>query len=128
MSALSQHRVRGRSFEALSWFFMRFSGLALILLAVFHLLYMHLVLRVEEITFLVIVERWTGPAGWFWSLYDLLLLLFAFVHGANGARWVIDDYVRRPGWNLVIKSVVYALCGLMIVMGAVTILRFHISA
>lgn len=128
MSALSQYRVRGRRFEALSWFFMRLSGLALLFLAMFHLLYMHLVLRVERITFDVIVERWTGPFGWFWSLYDLGLLLFAFIHGANGARWVIDDYVRSPGWNLVVKSVVYLLVGLMILMGVMTIFRFQIAA
>lgn len=128
MSALSQYRVRGRRFEALSWFFMRLSGLALLFLAMFHLLYMHLVLRVEKITFDVIVDRWTGPSGWFWSLYDLVLLLFALIHGANGARWVIDDYVRSPGWNLVVKSVVYLLVGLMILMGVMTIFRFQIAA
>lgn len=128
MSALSQYRVRGRRFEALSWFFMRLSGLALLFLAMFHLLYMHLVLRVEKITFDVIVDRWTGPSGWFWSLYDLVLLLFALIHGANGARWVIDDYVRSPGWNLVVKSVVYLLVGLMILMGIMTIFRFQIAA
>ena len=128
MSALSQYRVRGRRFEALSWFFMRLSGLALLFLAMFHLLYMHLVLRVERITFDVIVQRWTGPSGWFWSLYDLSLLLFALIHGANGARWVIDDYVRRPGWNMVVKSLVYLLVGLMILMGVMTIFRFQIAA
>lgn len=128
MSTLSQYRVRGRRFEALSWFFMRLSGLALLFLAMFHLLYMHLVLRVEKITFDVIVQRWTGPYGWFWSLYDLALLLFALIHGANGARWVIDDYVRSPGWNMVVKSVVYLLVGLMILMGVMTIFRFQIAA
>ena len=89
---------------------------------------MHLYLRVEEITFDVIVQRWTGPSGWFWSLYDLALLLFAMLHGANGARWVIDDYVRRPGWNMVVKSVVYLLIGLLILMGVMTILRFQVAA
>ena len=126
MSVQSSYRVRGSRFELFWWFFMRVSGLALLFLAVFHLLYMHVVLRVERITFDTIVERWTGPFGWFWSLYDLALLLFALLHGANGARWVIDDYIRKPAWNLALKSVVYILIAFLIVMGAMTIFRFQV--
>ena len=45
-------------------------------------------------------SRWGTP---FWRIYDLLLLVLAFVHGANGARVVIGDYVaNRTARSLII--------------------------
>lgn len=106
-------------FEVLAWYFMRVSGALLLLMAVLHLLYMHVLVGVDNITFQFIVEeRWNGPLGAFWRLYDLALLLFAMLHGANGARWIIDDYIRGRGWNLAIKSALYLVVLIVILMGA----------
>ncbi len=41
------------------------------------------------------------------------------LHGLNGARYSIEDYVRRPGLQLVVKSVVYT-----VVLGAMTVAVF----
>lgn len=120
--------VRGGNFELYSWFFMRVSALVLIFLVVFHLLYMHISIRVENITFQTIVDRWAGPLGWFWSLYDVSMLFLALLHGANGMRWVIDDYVRRPAWNTSIKVALYLVVFIMLIMGTQTIIRFQTGA
>lgn len=118
-------RTRTRSygnpnrFEVISWYFMRVSAVALLVLAVFHLFYMHVIAGVDAITFEWIVnERWNGPMGMFWRTYDLALLLFALLHGVNGARWVIDDYIHGRGANLAVKSVLYVLTVILILMGA----------
>ena len=73
MSTLSRGNRPGSSgrFEVLSWYFMRVSGAALLLLAVLHLLLMHIVIGVENITFEVIIQRWQSP---FWQVYDLSLI------------------------------------------------------
>ncbi|QLQ07313.1 MAG: succinate dehydrogenase [Anaerolineae bacterium] len=125
MTTRSLTPVKSGNFETFSWFFMRVSALLLIFLVVFHLLYMHIVIRVENITFRTIVDRWSGPLGWFWSLYDITMLFLALLHGANGARWVIDDYIRPPAWNTTLKVVLYLFVFIMLIIGIQTILRFQ---
>ena len=82
--------------ELWSWLFMRVSGLALLLLALGHLVLMHLIHNVDEINYAFVAGRY---AGWFWRGYDLLMLILAMLHGVNGARILIDDYIHPPGWR-----------------------------
>ena len=96
-------RPEGSGFETWMWFFMRVSGVVLLGLAVFHLFWMHFVIGVENIDFDAVAGRWEGPWGPLWRLYDLALLVFALGHGFNGLRYVIEDYVRRPGRRLAVK-------------------------
>jgi succinate dehydrogenase / fumarate reductase membrane anchor subunit len=107
--------------ELYAWFFMRVSGLVLLLIAVFHLLYMHLVIKVDNMTFDVIAERWQNP---FWRIFDLSLLVFAMAHGMNGLRTVIDDYVHRPAANTTIKWLAYVVAAILVLMGAQIIFTF----
>jgi len=100
--------------ELMAWFFMRASGVVLLFIATFHLLYMHLVARVETIDYAFVVQRWAHPG---WRLFDWLLLTFALSHGTNGVRTVIDDYVPRGLGNVVCKWIVYGLAILFFVMG-----------
>ncbi|HEX2190909.1 MAG TPA: hypothetical protein VHG51_18520 [Longimicrobiaceae bacterium] len=111
-------RPRGKrsNFEVLSWFFMRISGLLLIFLALYHLVWWNLVIGVEHLDSRVVIERWNNP---FWRLFNVALVVFAMLHGLNGARYSIEDYVRRPGWQLAVKSVVYT-----VVLGAMAVAVF----
>ena len=63
---------------------MRLTGLVMFITVVFHLLYMHMVVGVENITFDNIDSRWSGPAGVFWRLFDASLLFIGMAHGMNG--------------------------------------------
>ncbi|NOX60426.1 MAG: succinate dehydrogenase [Chloroflexi bacterium] len=119
-----QKPIGGR-FEIYSWYFMRLSGAVLLLIAVAHLMLMHVVIRVENIDFGTVEARWLGPWGPFWRLYDLSLLVFALLHGFNGLRWVIDDYIQRPGWNIIIKGLALLLLIIVILMGAYAIFSFR---
>lgn len=114
-----------RTFEVASWYFMRVSGALLLIIAVFHLLLMHVVIGVDNINYSVVVGRWASP---WWRLYDLTLLFFALFHGANGARWVIDDYVHRPGLNKGLKAVFYVLVFIFLLMGTQVIFSYDSSA
>lgn len=122
---LARSRGRPRSaFEFDMWLFMRISGLALIFLALFHMFWLHFVISVEKITFATMVSRWTGPRGALWRSYDLLLLAFAFTHGMNGARMVLDDYFHSPGWRATLKIILLVVWFVLIGLGAYIIFTF----
>jgi succinate dehydrogenase / fumarate reductase membrane anchor subunit len=120
------HRRPGsRGFEAYAWLFMRLSGVVLLGLAVFHLLWMHFVIGVDNIDFQAVAGRWANPL---WRIYDLALLVFALTHGVNGLRTVLEDYVSSPGRLLAVKGVVYTLAFLLVSMGAYIIFTFDVPA
>jgi len=125
VASLASARGRPRSsFEFYAWLFMRVSGLLLIVIALFHVFWMHFVIGVEKINFATIVERWTGPQAAFWRLYDLLLLAFAFTHGVNGTRNVIDDYFHSPGWRAFIRIALIVFWFVLMGMGMFIIFTF----
>jgi succinate dehydrogenase / fumarate reductase membrane anchor subunit len=112
----------GRSFEAWSWLFMRLSGLALVFLALVHFTLTHIATDVVDTNYRFVARRWDNPA---WRLFDWLLLALALAHGLNGLRWIVDDYVRRPGRRRAVKALVYGLTGVLFALGTVTVLTFH---
>jgi len=124
--AASRKGRQGSMFELYSWFFMRVSGVLLMVIVVFHLLYMHFFVPggVAGIDYDVVVSRWTGPAGTFWRFFDLMLLAFAFTHGSNGFRFVIDDYIHHDGWRTVVKTLLYLVYFALLLMGAYIIFSF----
>lgn len=113
------HRTKpGGSFELHAWFFMRVSGLALVLLALTHWTIMHFMTRLSAQTSEWIVNRYQNIA---WPLFDATMLLFAMVHGTNGMRYIIDDYVRSRPWNVLAKGVLYTASFVFILFGLITI-------
>ncbi|MGD8462873.1 MAG: succinate dehydrogenase, hydrophobic membrane anchor protein [Anaerolineae bacterium] len=110
------------NFELYSWFFMRISAVVMFLLVGFHLFYMHIILGVDAIDFDVIAGRWESP---FWRLYDFFLLLFGWLHSGNGARIILDDYVRQPGLRVLLKSILYFVIFVLLVLGAYVIFTFQ---
>jgi succinate dehydrogenase / fumarate reductase membrane anchor subunit len=118
---------RGSLFELYTWFFMRVSGAIMMVIVVFHLMYMHFIIPggVANITYDVIVGRWTGPAGPFWRVFDLFLLLFAFTHGTSGIRYILDDYIHHDSWRTLIKTLLYLVYFVLLVLGAYIIFSFR---
>ncbi len=110
-----------RSFETWSWFFMRLSGLALVFLALVHFALTHIVNDVVETDYRFVADRWENPL---WRLFDWALLTLALAHGANGLRWILDDYVRRPRRQAAARTALYGLSGLLFVAGTLTIVLF----
>lgn len=111
-----------RGFEAWSWLFMRLSGLALVFLALLHFAITHVLNDVVHTDYRFVAKRWDNPL---WQLFDWLLLALALLHGANGARWVLEDNVRRPGAQAAAKAVVYTLSAALLAFGTFTIVAFN---
>lgn len=109
-------------YQVWSWFFMRISGLALVFLVLGHMFIMHVLDGgVERIDYDFVAARWTG---FFWRTYDWLMLVLAMLHGTIGARVVISDYVHRPFWRIVAKTVLYAVVFFLLGVGTLVIVTF----
>ncbi|MBI3291628.1 MAG: succinate dehydrogenase [Elusimicrobia bacterium] len=83
-------------FELYTWLFMRVSGVFLLGLALGHLVIMHLINGVDTISFAFVRDRY---ATVFWRGYDLLMLWLALLHGLNGIRTMLGDYLPPGGWR-----------------------------
>jgi succinate dehydrogenase / fumarate reductase membrane anchor subunit len=114
-------RVARRGPEAWSWLFMRLSGLALIFLALLHFAITHVLNDVTHTDYNFVARRWQNPL---WQLFDWLLLALALIHGANGARGVVEDHVSTARRRAATKAVVYAFAGLLLAWGTFTIVAF----
>lgn len=110
-----------RGFEVFSWFFMRISGLLLILLALYHLVWWNLVIGVEHLDSQVVIERWRNPL---WRLFNIALITFALLHGLNGVRYSIEDYIRSPSRQVTAKAIVYMIVLSTLVAGLFALFTF----
>jgi len=112
--------------ERFWWYFMRLSGLALVILALGHMFIMHVLVELTgaEIDFAFVQSRWGSP---FWRIYDFLLLVLAFVHGANGARIVITDYIAHPTAKRLVIGTLLAISAIWLVLGMAVIAFFDPS-
>jgi succinate dehydrogenase / fumarate reductase, membrane anchor subunit len=123
----AEPRPRPRSgFELWSWLFMRLSGILLLFLAVGHVLIMHVLeAGVDRVNFNFVAERWSSP---FWRTWDWMMLSLALLHGINGVRVIIQDYVRRPGWRLA-WNWSFAVVGFtLFVLGTIIVFTFDPTA
>ena len=122
ISTIAGHPRPGGGIELYAWLFMRISGLVLIFLALGHLVIMHMIHTVDHIDYQFVVGRY---AGLFWRGYDLAMLLLALIHGANGIRYLIDDYTRPGKWRKISIRILYAVTGIFAVMGTWVIVAFQ---
>jgi succinate dehydrogenase / fumarate reductase membrane anchor subunit len=115
---------RTGNLERIAWLFTRISAVVLLVMAVFHLLYMHIAMGTDAVSFQLIAWRWQFPG---WRLFDLVLLVFGWLHGANGMRVVVDDYVHSPVGKIVAHALLLVLTMTLIVLGAFVVLTFKPS-
>jgi len=108
--------------ELYAWMFMRVSGLALLFLALGHLLIMHVIHNVDNIDFQFVAARYATP---FWRTYDLLMLWSALIHGMNGVRTVLVDYIGARGWRAFSLASLYVLGFVLLALGSLAILTFQ---
>jgi succinate dehydrogenase / fumarate reductase membrane anchor subunit len=111
-----------QNFETWSWYFMRISGLALIFLALVHFSITHIIYDVADTDAAFVAARWDNPL---WRAYDWTLLALGLLHGLNGLRWIIDDYVRSPAKRATVKAILYSVTGVLFAYGTLTIVTFQ---
>jgi succinate dehydrogenase / fumarate reductase membrane anchor subunit len=118
--AFQAHRPSSR--EVWWWFFMRISGVILVFLVLIHLYIMHLVdAGVERVNFAFVAERLENVG---WKSFDWVMLFLGVLHGTNGLRIVIDDYIRRPGIRAAVKGSLYATATVLVILGTAVLVTF----
>ena len=104
---------------------MRFSGVALVFLALGHLFIMLIwdggVYRID---FNYVAQRWASP---FWQIWDMALLWLAMIHGANGMRTIIGDYARKDTTKFYLNSLLLLATGFTLVLGSYVLVTFDAS-
>mgnify|MGYP000900631385 CR=1 FL=1 len=111
--------------DRLIWYFMRVSGVLLIVLAGGHLFITHYLNIPAETVFDFVAQRWSNP---YWRTFDWLLLMTALWHGVLGLRYSIQDYLRSPAARTVGFALMWALGFVFLALGTVTIFTFDAAA
>jgi succinate dehydrogenase / fumarate reductase membrane anchor subunit len=109
-------------FETFTWYFMRISAIGLVFLAIIHLILNHVTVDVACTSYQQVAIRYANP---YWRVYDWLLLTLALLHGMNGLRVVIDDYVQSTAWRIRLVSLLAFLTLALFMVGTVTLITFQ---
>ena len=111
--------------ERRAFMFMRLSGIALLVLAVGHLLIQHVLNSSGNLTVQLVADTWNS---WGWRIYDLLLLIFAIMHGFNGFRNVLEDYIHNRSAIKTINIILLIVMIITIAYSAIAIMAFDPQA
>lgn len=113
------------NFERYAYLFMRLSGLALLILAVGHMIIQHVLNSSGNLTLMFVADQWNT---WGWKAYDIFLLLFAIPHGINGLRNVLEDYIHNPGLMKTINIILTIFVVATVIWAAIGISLFDPEA
>ena len=108
--------------ELYAWLFMRISGVVLLFMALGHLCIMHIINNIEVINYAFVAKRFATP---FWRTYDVVMLWLAMIHGVNGIRTLVEDYISARGWRLVSLASLYVVGFILLALGSMVIFTFQ---
>jgi succinate dehydrogenase / fumarate reductase, cytochrome b subunit len=111
--------------DRLVWYWLRVSGVMLVVFASVHMFVTHYLNVPSETVFEFVANRWANPL---WRTFDWILLMTALWHGLLGLRYSIADYVRAPGWRVLGLSAVLVVGLLFTALGSITIFTFDAAA
>jgi len=113
---------RGINGEKWGWIYMRVSGVVLVVLIFGHL-FVNLVMGdgVSQIDFAFVAGKLSDP---FWQWYDFALLVLALVHGTNGMRTIVNDYVAKASIRRLLHAALLSSTALLLVLGTLVLFTF----
>lgn len=115
-------RQRRFNLEMWGWAFMRLSGVLLVILIFGHL-FINLMVGegIHALDFAFIAGKFATP---FWQWWDVLMLWLALIHGANGMRTIVNDYVTNSTARKVLIWALGLAAGLLILLGTLVVFTF----
>ena len=115
-------RRSGPNLEKWGWIYMRVSGVLLVILIFGHL-FVNLMVGegIHGIDFAFVAGKYASP---FWQWWDVLMLWFALIHGANGMRTITNDYITHPKVRRVLVWAIGLAAGFLIVLGTLVVFTF----
>jgi succinate dehydrogenase / fumarate reductase membrane anchor subunit len=122
IAAPTARRRRSFNLEKWGWVFMRASGVVLIVLIFGHL-FVNLMVGegIHALDFAFIAGKFASP---FWQWWDVLMLWLALIHGGNGMRTIVNDYVTHPKVRTTLVWAIGLAAALLIVLGTLVVFTF----
>jgi succinate dehydrogenase / fumarate reductase, membrane anchor subunit len=113
---------RRTNWEKWGWIYMRASGVLLVVLIFGHL-FVNLMLGegISQIDFGFVAGKLANP---FWQWWDVAMLWLALIHGANGMRTLVNDYVSRPWVARLLKGALLGSTAVLITLGTLVVFTF----
>ena len=113
---------RGINWEKWGWIYMRVSGVLLVVLIFGHL-FVNLMVGegINRIDFAFVAGKLADP---FWQWYDALLLWLALIHGTNGMRTIVNDYVANARVRRILHVALIASTAVLLVLGTLVLFTF----
>lgn len=111
----SARPIGGSRFEVFQWFYFRFSGLLLVVLAFFHLWLNHIKTEVGDLDYNLVITRLNEYP--ILRVMDFLLLFLGLSHGLLGIKNIIDDRVHSRNQRLLWLSFLSVLFAVFLVAG-----------
>ncbi|MBN2500946.1 MAG: hypothetical protein JXB38_09230 [Anaerolineales bacterium] len=119
MTTTTRQIEKPRNYEVIAWKWMRYSAILLIPLVWGHVLIQDVIVGVHAIDLDYVVMRWASLG---WQVYDILLLGFAFAHGVNGLRQVLNDFVHGEQAQKILAWALFVFWLVVSAMGAIAII------
>ncbi|MDU0344479.1 succinate dehydrogenase hydrophobic membrane anchor subunit [Microbacterium sp. KSW2-29] len=115
-------RKKGTNLEKWGWIYMRASGVLLIVLIFGHL-FVNLMTGdgIHQIDFAFVAGKLASP---FWQWWDVLMLWLALIHGANGMRTIVNDYVTNARIRRILVGSLWVSAGFLILLGTLVVFTF----
>lgn len=115
-------RKKGPNLEKWGWIYMRVSGVLLIVLIFGHL-FVNLMVGegIHAIDWGFVAGKMANP---FWQWWDVLMLWLALIHGANGMRTIVNDYVTGEKVRSTLVWALWIAAGLLILLGTLVVFTF----
>lgn len=113
---------RGINLEKWGWVFMRASGVLLVVLIFGHL-FVNLMVGdgIQAIDFAFVAGKYATP---FWQWWDVIMLWLALIHGSNGMRTIVNDYVHNERVRKTLLGALGLAAALLIVLGTLVVFTF----
>ncbi len=115
----------GSNPERYAWLFMRLSGVAMLILAVGHMVIQHILNSSANLTIEFVAVQWSS---WGWKAYDILLLWMAIPHGIRGLQNILADYIHNPGLMRVISGLLFVFVIATVIWATIGMILFDSSA
>ena len=121
-SPYARPKRRGINLEKWGWLYMRASGVLLIILIFGHL-FSNLLTNdgIHQIDFAFVAGKLASP---FWQWWDVAMLWLALIHGANGMRTIVNDYVATPLIRRILVWSLWTSAAFLILLGTLVVFTF----
>lgn len=110
-----------RNYERWLWLFMRLSGVAMLVLAVGHMVIQHILNSSTNLTLQFVAQQWNSYG---WKAFDILLLWMAIPHGVRGLFNILSDHVHNGGLRRLIAIVLGLFVIATVIWATIAIVLF----